>query len=143
MFAPRVISQVDRVRRTPCVWTPLRSDRKIVETRVSLLSGFYTSDFPSRECADRAAPPSEIASCAPPVRATPAVHAIIILSFEVVPEDHNHDRFRFGRLLRFRQRVSVRGRVHGVIAVRSAPEDQQPFKGQYIGYCSRFLQLSF
>lgn len=145
MFTPRVISQVDRVRRTPCVWTLLRSDWKIVETRVSLLSGFYKVDFPSLECVDRVAPRAKSRLAPPPsVRATPAVHTII-LSFEVVPEDHNHDRFLFGRLLRFRQRVSVRGRVHGVIAVRSAPEDQQPLKGQYIGYCSRYLylQLSF
>lgn len=107
--------------------------------------GFLHGRFSKSRVRRPRSPLSEIASCAPyPVLATPAVHAVI-LSFEVVPEDRNHDRFRFGRLLCFRQRVSVRGRVHGVITVRSAPEDQQPLKGQYIGYCSRYLylQLSF
>jgi len=58
-------------------------------------------------------------------------------SYKYTPYDNiiqNHDRIHIGRLLRFRQGVPGRGRVHGV-SVRSAPEDQQPSKGQYIDCC--------
>jgi len=63
-------------------------------------------------------------------RARSCTLTIISARYWNLSRRNQHDRFHFGRLLRFRQGVHDRGGVHGVSA-RSAPEDQQPVKGQY------------